>query len=121
MSIIPIIVFNSVIAIILIITIMLIISINYLIILIIPFPGWLAPVNSRILYELDHRKPILYVLPIENILGRLPVVPVGDTGTIPHGMRNAFEGAYADSSPGAGDGCPLWYVNSWALGWSREI
>ena len=19
-----------------------------------------------------------------------------------------------------GDGCPVWYVNSWALGWSRE-
>ena len=99
---------------------MLIISIItiILVILIIPFPGWLAPVNSRILYDLDHREPILYVLPIENILGRLPVAPVGDTGTIPYGMRNAFEGpvAYADSSPGAGDGCPLWYVNSWALG-----
>lgn len=82
---------------------------------------WVSDVNSRILYELDHKKPILYVLPIENILGRLPVVPVGDTGTIPHGMRHAFPGAYADSSRGAGDGCPLWYVNSWALGWSREI
>ena len=48
--------------------------------------------NSRILYELDHRKPVLYASPIEKILGMLPVVPVGDTGTIPHGMQNAFGG-----------------------------
>ena len=26
----------------------------------------------------------------------------------------------ADRSQRAGEGCPLWYVNSWALGWSRE-
>ena len=53
-------------------------------------------------------------------LGRQPVVPVGDTRTIPHGMRNSFNGAYADSSPGAGDGCALWYVihGLWA---GREI
>ena len=83
--------------------------------------GWLLQVSSRIIYELDHRKPILNVMPIENILRRLPVVPVGDTGTILHGMRNDFEGAFVDSSPGAGDGCLLWYVNSWAMGWSREL
>ena len=23
-------------------------------------------------------------------------------------------------TPGGGDGCPVWYVNSWALGWSRK-
>ena len=34
-------------------------------------------------FELDPKNPILYVLPIENILGKLPVVLVGDTGTIP--------------------------------------
>ena len=47
--------------------------------------------------------------PWQTSLGRLTVVPVGDAGTVPHGRRNAFEGVrgYADSSPGAGDGCPL--------------
>ena len=40
---------------------------------------WLESVGSQMLYELDPRKPILYVLPIENILGKLPVVPAGDT------------------------------------------
>jgi hypothetical protein len=46
--------------------------------------GWLKSVGSQILYELDHRKPVLYVIPIQNFLWKLPVVPVGDTGTIPH-------------------------------------
>ncbi len=46
--------------------------------------GWLKSVGSQIIYELDHKKPVLHVIPIEHILGKLPVVPVGDTGTIPH-------------------------------------
>jgi len=82
--------------------------------------AWLASAGSRILYELDPKKPVLYVVPVESILGKLPVVPVGDFGTVPHGMRAQFPGALADRAPGAGDGCPLWYVNAWALGWSRE-
>jgi hypothetical protein len=43
--------------------------------------GWNLSVEARILYELDYKKPVLYVIPIESILGKLPVVPVGDTGT----------------------------------------
>ena len=69
-----------------------------------------------IVFKLDPKNPILYVLPIENILGKLPVVPVGDTGTIPFLSRFPCAGAYGDRSKGAGDGCPLWYVNSWAMG-----
>ena len=33
-------------------------------------------------------------------LGKLPVVPVGDTGTIPHHLRNLFPGAPGDRRPG---------------------
>ena len=58
--------------------------------------GWLESVGSRVVYELDYKKPILYVIPIQSILGKLPVVPVGDTGTIPHHMRNTFPGAPGD-------------------------
>ncbi len=50
--------------------------------------GWLRSIGSQIVYELDHRKPMLYVTPAEHILGKLPLVPVGDTGTIPHHLRN---------------------------------
>ena len=45
--------------------------------------GWLESVGSRVVYELDYKKPILYVVPIQSILGKLSLVPVGDTGTIP--------------------------------------
>ena len=80
-------------------------------------------VGSRVAYELDYTKPILYVVPIQNILGKLPLVPVGDTGTImiPHRMHNAFSGAPGDRRPGTGDGCRMWFVNSWALGWSCDL
>ena len=74
-----------------------------------------------LLHELDHRKPILYVIPVESILGKLPVVPVGDTGTIPHRLRNNFSWAPGDRRPGSGDGCRMWFVNSWALGLSRDM
>jgi hypothetical protein len=49
------------------------------------------------------QKQILYVIPVESILGKLPVVPVGDTGTIPHRMRNLFPGAPGDCREGSGD------------------
>ncbi len=63
---------------------------------------------------------MLYVVPVESILGKLPVVPVGDFGTVHYHMRVHCPGALADRAPGAGDGCPVWYVSSWALGWSSE-
>jgi hypothetical protein len=77
--------------------------------------GWLKSVGSQIIHELEHKRPILYVILIEHILGKLPVVPLGDTGTIPH------LGAPGDRRPDAGDGCKMWFVNSWALGWSRDL
>ncbi len=58
-------------------------------------------------YEVDYKKPILYVVPIQSILGKLPLVPVGDTGTIQHSMRNAFSGAPGGRD--AGDGCRMWF------------
>ncbi len=86
------------------------------------FDRMVRAVGSRIVYELDHRKPVLYVIPIQNILGKLPLVPVDDTVTIPHHLCNAFPGATGNSNPGSGDGCRMWFVNSWAsLGWTREI
>ena len=55
---------------------------------------------------------MFYVLPVESILGKLPVVPVGDTGTIPYSMlKHAadFVGAAFDTR-----------INTWALSWSRK-
>ena len=63
------------------------------------------------------------MLPVSSILGKLPVVPVGNTGTTPFSMRHSaedFVGTAFDGAEEAGDGCRWWYVNTWGLGWSRE-
>ncbi len=79
--------------------------------------GW--NLSVPVLYELDRKKPILYVITIESILGKLPVVPVSDT--IQHRPRILFPEAPGDRRAGSGDGCRMWFVNSWALGWSRDM
>ena len=84
---------------------------------------WLLDCRSRIVCERKQDNQVFYVLPVKYILGKLPVVPVGDTGTIPYSMRQHaqdFVGAAFDTREGAGDGSRWWYLNTWALSWSRE-
>ena len=75
---------------------------------------WLLACSSRIVYERVPDYQMFYVLPVESILGKLPVVPVGETGTIPYCMED-FVGAAFDTREGAGDGSRWWYINTWAL------
>ena len=91
--------------------------------------SWIAKCGSKLIYETLPGKEVVYVLPITSILGRLPVVRAGDTGTIPLRYRDGcHNGAHrynhdlarADSSARAGDRSPMYFVNSWALGWSRD-
>ena len=87
------------------------------------FTDWLDDIGSKLVYERKENKQVLYVVPIASILGRLALVPAGDTGTIPHSMRSesaSYPGASCDSRPGAGDGSRWWYVNTWALTWSSK-
>ena len=59
------------------------------------------------MYERQTDSQVLYVLPVESILGKLPVVPIGATGTIPYSMRQHaadFVDAAFDTSEGGGDG-----------------
>jgi hypothetical protein len=68
---------------------------------------WLLACRSRIVYERLPDNQVFYVLPVEKILGKLPVVPVGETGTIQYCMRQHaedFVGAKFDTREGAGDG-----------------
>ena len=86
--------------------------------------GWLDRANGTMLYERKQNQQVLYVIPISSILGKLPLIPVADTGTIPFSMRDKLhevDGASCDTKPGEGDGCRLWYVNPWALTWPRTI
>ncbi len=68
----------------------------------------LLPCSSRIVYE------VLYVLPVE-LIGKLPVIAVGETGTIPYCMRQHaedFEGAAFDTREGKGDESRWWLSTS---------
>jgi hypothetical protein len=51
---------------------------------------WITECGSKLIYELLPNKEVLYVVPVTSILGKLPVVRAGDTGTIPHKYRSAF-------------------------------
>ena len=55
-------------------------------------------------------------------MGRLPLIPAGDHGTIPAAMRNRkkelFEyGKCDESAARPGSGSKLYYINSWAMCW----
>ena len=79
------------------------------------------------------QKPLVYVIPVESILGKLCLVLSEDTGTIPmetsarsqaeiDDLRDKYyPGGYADTLQGEGDGCRLWLTNQWALVWSRDM
>jgi hypothetical protein len=88
--------------------------------------GRIESFDSRVVYELDNTKPILYVLPnpmnrIHHNLRKQPVAPVGDTGTILYHLRYAFSGASGDRKPGSQQSCWMWFVKSWALWWYCDI
>ncbi len=48
---------------------------------------WLLDCRSSFVYEHKGNKQVFYVLPVKSILGKLPVVPIDDTGTIPFAMN----------------------------------
>lgn len=84
--------------------------------------------DIQIMYE--SQPPVVYVIPIEYILGKLPVVRVGDCGRIPHEMnghrlmRTMNVNGMADEKGANGKvkecGSPLYYVNKYAMMWSNE-
>jgi hypothetical protein len=49
--------------------------------------GLMGVSQSTIVYERHEKSQVLYVIPVSSILGRLPLVPLGETGTIPFEMR----------------------------------
>jgi len=59
---------------------------------------WVESVGSSIIYELDTKTP----------KEKLPVVPVGDTATIPYySLATAFSGVCDSNRMGVGDGCQM--------------
>ena len=81
--------------------------------------SWSESFGSLVLYELDPKEECI-ICNIRVNSWKVPVVPVGDFRTVPHGMRAQCSGALADRTPSPRDGCPVRYDNSWALGWSAR-
>ena len=70
--------------------------------------------------------PTLYVCPVENVLGRVPLMPCYLKGnlhsTIPHSLWHAVPaGAAADSRPDSGTGSRLFEVNIWMWRYGRAF
>ena len=91
--------------------------------------SWITECCSRLVYEPLHLKEVVYVLPASSVLGRLPVVlakqGLSSTNTRA-GLRSRahcydHDLKRTDSSHGAGDDCPMYFVNSSGLGWSPDI
>jgi hypothetical protein len=89
-------------------------------------PSWWREAGesgTKLLYQPEPR-PVIYIVSITSILGRLPLVPAGDHGTIPAAMRNRkkelFEYGRCDESARPGTGSKLYYINSWAMCWPSD-
>jgi len=76
-------------------------------------PSWRETGESgtKQLYQ-PEPKPVVYIVPITSILGRLPLIPVGDHGTIPAAMSNRkrelFEYGKCDEVGHPGNGSKLY-------------
>ena len=79
--------------------------------------------GTKQLYQPEPRQ-VTYMVPITRILGRLPLVPVGDHGTIPASMSNCkhqlFKHGRCDEAGRPGTGSKLYYINSWAMCWPTD-
>ena len=65
---------------------------------------------------------MLYVVPVKSILGKLPMVPVGDFGTVSYGMRAQFteRSQTAHQAAETAVGCGMLTHGRWAGTARRE-
>ena len=66
-----------------------------------------------------------HVIPITSMLGKLPTVHSGENGSIPYqysGINSLNRSnAHVESAPGSGNGSQMYFVNSWAMRYSRRL
>ena len=89
-------------------------------------PEWWSKAGesgTKLLYQ-PKPDPVVYIVPINFILGRLPLVPAWDHGTIPASMRDhrrdLFKLGKCDENGRPGSGSELFYINSWAMCWPSD-
>ena len=77
-----------------------------------------AQIGTKMLY-MPKPRPRVWIVPVSSLLGRLPLIPAGDTGTVPHSMRGvmpaSYPGGVCDAADQPGTGSALFYINSWAM------
>ncbi len=84
-------------------------------------PDWwrqVAYTGTKLLYQ-PKPKPVVCIVPIQNILGRLALAPYGEHGTIPYDWRHLQGSHYpqgvCDLPNRQGSGSKLVSINSWAM------
>jgi hypothetical protein len=82
-----------------------------------------AYTGTKLLYQ-PEPKPVVYIVPTKNILGRLALAPYGEHWTIPYDWRHLQGSHYprgvCDLPNRQGSGSKLFYINSWAMIWSSD-
>ncbi len=82
-----------------------------------------AEIGTKLLY-MPSPEPVVYVVPLSHILGRLPLLPAGDFGTSPRAMSRKKDSCfprgrcYQEGRPGSGS--QLYYINTWAMIWPMD-
>ena len=83
--------------------------------------------DSCMLYErAASQVPSLYVCPVENVLGRVPLIPCYLNGNSVNSIPHCFRGkipreASADSRPDSGVGSRLFEINMWMWRYGRTF
>ncbi len=92
-------------------------------------PDWwrqTAYSRTKLLYQ-PATKPVVYIIPVKDILGRLALVLLGVHGTIPYAWRQLQGSNYphyprgiCDHQDQPGSGSKLYYIDWWAMTWSSD-
>ena len=76
------------------------------------------------MHYLPAPEPRVWTVSVTSILVGLPLVPVGDTGTIPFSMASKqqayFPEGTCDRANAPGSGSKLSYINTWAMVWPSD-
>ena len=82
-----------------------------------------AHIGTKLLY-MPSPEPVVYIVLLSHILGRLPLLPAGEHGTIPRSMSRSKDACFprgrCDKEGQPGSGSPLYYINSWAMIWPTD-
>jgi len=96
--------------------------INYLFDLTIGEPAWfrdVAGIGTKLVYQPDPANSVFYVVPVSDILGRLPLVPAFD-GKIPRFVEGKELNQKDHFSHGTLSRSSVFFINSWAMRWPLD-